>query len=169
MELLTKLGIDWRLLVAQIVNFAILLAVLRAFVYKPVLEMLERRSKTIEKGLRDAKEGEEKLNKAEKFQDEKIAQAEREVGRILESARHDAEKISKQIVVDAHTQAEDILKRARFQLEEEKVAMMEALRRHVTDLIITATGKILKREFSDSDQKRLSEALLKEMETVAAN
>lgn len=166
MELLTKLGIDWKLLVAQIVNFAILLVVLRAFVYKPVLEMLERRSKTIEKGLKDAKESEEKLSNAEKFQDEKIRAAEREVGKILESARQDSEKMSKQIVADAHAQAEEILKRTRLELEEEKVAMMEALRRHVTDLIIAATSKILKREFSDSDQKRLSDALLKEMKTA---
>mgnify|MGYP001588456271 CR=1 FL=1 len=61
MELISKLGIDWKLLVAQIVNFFILLFVLYKFAYKPVLEMLEKRSKTIEKGIHDAKASEERL------------------------------------------------------------------------------------------------------------
>ncbi|MFA5800107.1 MAG: hypothetical protein WC840_04070, partial [Candidatus Peribacteraceae bacterium] len=55
MELLTKLGINWQLLLAQIVNFLIVLGVLGAFVYKPILNLLDARTERIRKAMEDAK------------------------------------------------------------------------------------------------------------------
>ena len=48
-ELFSKLGIDWKLLIAQIINFLVLLFVLYKFAYRPILSMLEKRTKKIEK------------------------------------------------------------------------------------------------------------------------
>lgn len=163
MELISKLGIDWKLLVAQMINFFILLLVLYKFVYKPVLDVLEKRSKAIEKSVHDAKKSEETLRQIETLKDEKIAAAEREIGRLMDSARHDAEIMKKEIVVAANTQAEELLKRARTQMQEEKDRMMTDIRHEVTGIIIQATGKILKKEFSESDQGRLLEAISLEM------
>ena len=64
-ELLTKLGIDLKLLVAQIVNFLILLLVLYKFAYGPIVAMLEKRQKKIEKGLKEAEEAHKKLEESE--------------------------------------------------------------------------------------------------------
>ena len=55
MELLTKLGINWQLLLAQIVNFLIVLGVLGIFVYKPILNLLDARSERIRKSMDDVK------------------------------------------------------------------------------------------------------------------
>ena len=163
MELLTKLGIDWKLLIAQMVNFFLLLLILYKFVYKPVFYVLDRRSKTIAQGLHDAKKSEEILAQVEKIKDEKITNAEREVGRIMDSARKDAENMKKEIIAVAASQAEELLKRARAQMQEEKNTMMSEIRSEVTDIIVQATGKILQKEFSESDQKRLLDAISHEM------
>ena len=53
MDVFAKLGIDWKLLIAQAVNFGILFLVLRRFAYKPMLDFLENRSAQIDKGLKD--------------------------------------------------------------------------------------------------------------------
>ncbi len=166
MELITKLGIDWKLLVAQIVNFTILLVVLYKFVYGPVLAMLEKRTKTIEKGLHDAKVSEEKLIAIEKLSQERMSATEKEVGALLDRARHDAEGMKKDILAAAQTQADDLLRRTRLQIEEDKQKMLQEVKSEVTTHIVKLTGKLLEREFSDADQKRLAEALSKEMKSA---
>ena len=65
-ELITKLGIDWKFLIAQIVNFLVLLFVLYKFAYGPILAMLEKRQKKIEKGLKDAEAATKNSKKAKK-------------------------------------------------------------------------------------------------------
>lgn len=162
MELIHKLGIDWKLLIAQIVNFFILLFVLYKFVYRPVLEMLDKRSKTIEKGIADAKASEERLTHIEKMQAERMAQTEKQVGKLLDQAKADAEAMKKDIVVAAHAQAEDLLRRSRIQMEEEKQKMIQDVKKEVTAFIVLATGKLLEREFSTIDQKRLADVIANE-------
>ena len=61
MELLSNLGINGKLLLAQIVNFFILLYILKRFAYKPILKVLDDRKEKIEKGLRDAENAKDKL------------------------------------------------------------------------------------------------------------
>jgi F-type H+-transporting ATPase subunit b len=165
MELLTKLGIDWKLLVAQIVNFFILLVVLYKFVYNPVLNMLDRRSKVIEKGITDAKLSEERLAQIQKMQDEKMAATSREIGALLEQAKVDAEMVKKDLIATASLQAEDLLRRAKVQNAEEKEKMLYEVKREVASFIVDAASKILEREFSHADQKRLAEAVTREMQS----
>lgn len=159
MELLHKLGIDWKLLIAQIINFFILLFVLYKFAYKPVLHMLDKRAKTIEKGISDAKASEEKLAAIERLRDEKLAQAQKEIGSMLEKARLDAEAVKKELIDAANKQVEDLMRRTRLQIEEEKRKMIADVKREVAQFIIAATGKILEKEFNADDQKRLTEAV----------
>lgn len=163
MELINKLGIDWKLLVAQIVNFFILLVVLYKFVYKPVLHTLEKRSKIIEKGMRDAKESEEKLLQVEHLQKTRLAETEKEIGRLFETAKNDAEVLKKNIIEKATSEVQDLLKRTRLQLEEEKQKMIQEVKRELGSFVVQATGKLLEREISPADQKRLMEAIVKEM------
>lgn len=168
MELIEKLGLDWKLLLAQVVNFLILLVILYKAAYKPVLQALEKRSKMIEKGIHDARASEEKLTAVEKLTQEKIAVAERTVGELIQGARTDADTIKKDLIVAAHAQSEEMLNKARLQMKEEHAKMLEDVRHEVTAIVIQATAKMLEREFSTEDQKRLLTAISKEMKTTAA-
>ncbi|MBI4994616.1 F0F1 ATP synthase subunit B [Candidatus Peregrinibacteria bacterium] len=163
MELITKLGIDWKLLIAQIINFLILLFILYKFAYRPILEMLQKRSKTIEKGMHDAKASEERLKEIEQTRRSILDEAARSVGKLLEKAKTDAETMKKDLMAEASAQAEDLLRRTKAQVAEEKEKMTEDVKKEVAKFIILATGKILQREFSDADQKRLADAVALEM------
>lgn len=163
MELISKLGIDWKLLVAQIINFFILLFVLYKFAYKPVLGMLEKRSKMIEKGVHDAKASEERLKEIEQTRRRILDEASREVGKMLEKAKADAETMKKDLMATASEQAEDLLRRTKALVAEEKEKMTEDVKKEVAKFIILATGKILQREFSDADQKKLADVVALEM------
>lgn len=163
MELLTKLGVDWKLLLAQIINFFILMVVLYKLVYKPVLDLLDKRAKTIEKGVSDAKESEKRLQEIEKTRQESMAQTRKEMGRMLDQAKTEADQVKKDLMAAAQTQADDLMRRTKIQIEEEKTKMISDVKREVGAFIIKATGKLLEREFSQADQSRLSQAIMKEM------
>jgi F-type H+-transporting ATPase subunit b len=166
MELISNLGIDWKLLVAQIVNFCILLFILYKFVYKPVLDMLDKRTAMIEKGVTDAKLAEEQLVKTEKMRDEKMKEAKLEIGKMLDTAKSEAEAMKKELIEASSIQAQDLLRRAKIQIEEEKTKMMEEVRREVGKFIVTVVGKVIEKEFSAADQARLVDAVAHEMKSV---
>ncbi|PIR50188.1 F0F1 ATP synthase subunit B, partial [Candidatus Peregrinibacteria bacterium CG10_big_fil_rev_8_21_14_0_10_54_7] len=67
MELLTKLGINWQLLLAQIVNFAIVVGVLSFFLYKPLLNLIDTRRERIRKAMEDAQRIENQAKEMEEL------------------------------------------------------------------------------------------------------
>ena len=87
MEILNQIGIDGKLLLAQAVNFLILLFLLHRFAYKPMLAFLEKRSDRIEKGLRDAEEAEKRLVQAAENEEKVLAKAREEAKKIIADAR----------------------------------------------------------------------------------
>ena len=132
-ELISKLGIDWRLLVAQIVNFLILLGILYKFLYKPVLAMFEKRASVIEKSLADAKKIEENLTAAETARDAKILEARNEAKKIIEKAHHSAESQVREMMEKSRAAAAAVVKSSREQIAEEQAKMFEAAKGKVAD------------------------------------
>lgn len=90
MEALANLGIDWKLLLAQVVDFVIVLLVLKRFAYQPMLKLLDERTAKIEKGLADAEHAGQKLSEIETKED--IAEARTEAKRILAETDEVAKK-----------------------------------------------------------------------------
>ena len=116
-------------------QFFILLFVLYKFAYKPVPEMLEKRSKTIEKGIHDAKASEERLKEIEQTRRKILDEAAREVGKLLEKAKADAEAMKKDLMADANEQAEDLLRRTKALVAEEKEKMTEDVKKKSQNLL----------------------------------
>lgn len=143
MELLANLGIDWRLLIAQLINFVVLLAVLYKFLYKPVLKLLHERTTRIEEGLKNAQEVERKLNEASAQYDKKVLEARGEAQKIVEAARLDAEKVRAELAADAHKEAEKIMASGRAHLAAEKEKIMHEAEHELSDLVAEATEHVL--------------------------
>ena len=161
MELLNSLGIDWKLLIAQIVNFLILLLVLYKFAYGPVLKMLNERTKKIEKGIQDAEASGKKL--------EEIAAREKGV---LDEARHQAQEMVKraedaavlqaeEIVLDAKEQTEKMVEAARVQIEQEKNKILAEAKTEIAGLVMMATEKIIGEKLDGEKDKELIREAIK--------
>lgn len=160
-ELISKLGIDWRLLIAQIVNFLILLGILYKFLYKPVLAMLEKRTSTIKKSLEDAKKIEENLKAAEAARDAKIMEAREESRKIVEKARGLAEAQSNEIVAKGKAAVEAVVKQSKEHIVAEKTKMLEDAKGKISELVFAATEKILREKLNEKSDKKLIEEALK--------
>lgn len=155
MELLEKLGINPVLLVTQIINFLVLLFILKKFLYKPILEMLERRRTKILEGLKKAQEIEKKYQETERVQEEKLYQARVRAGEILQEAKERVEKMQQEILKKSEKEAEVILEKAKKEIENERLKMLQEVRSEIAYLVVLALQKILAKELDKRTQERL--------------
>ena len=151
--------IDWLTVGAQIVNFLILVALLKRFLYRPVLDAMDRREKRIAQQLRDAEQRERQADaRASEFQD-KSADIERRRQELLDQARDEAEAERRSRLHQARTEVEQQRGRWHAQLEQEwedvrkslmghlAGAATEAARRALADLADTTLEQAMTRAF----------------------
>ena len=143
MSVLAKLGVDWKLLIAQAVNFLVLLWVLRRFAYRPMLEFLEKRTEKIESGLRDAELAAEKLAEIEAKEREVLDEARKESAAIVARARESAEKTADRIMIESRKESERILAETRKKIEAERESARADMKRELAGLVMLATEKVL--------------------------
>lgn len=163
MELLAKLGINWTLLIAQIVNFLIVLGVLTYFVYRPFLDLLDKRRAKIAKSMEDAKRIENQMQELEAMRMEELKKLDRESGEYLEKIRAKAAEMQEQMISSAKREAEGLLVNAQKRIEEERRKMFEEVMATVNRIVIRMTEKILEREFSAADQERILKSFQEEL------
>lgn len=166
MDLIDKLGIDLKLLIAQIVNFAILLFILTKLIYKPLLKVLDDRKKMIAKSVDDSKKIEDRLAAIEADKDKVLANAGKEAMVIVEKAKKEAEEEHVKIIAAAKKEISTLAERYRAQLKEEKSEIMNEVKKEVAELVVLSSEKILGREFSPDDQSRLESAIKEEIKSV---
>ncbi len=166
MELLLKLGVDWKLLIAQIVNFTILLGILTFFVYRPLIDLLDARRERIAKAMEYAKSVEEQARELERFRLEQLKKVDQEIGAMLERGKRAAENVRDKILEEAKREANAVLAKGRRQLEDERVQVLHDVQASLATMIVRMTEKILEREFSDADQKRLLSSLEKDIPSL---
>jgi F-type H+-transporting ATPase subunit b len=143
MEIFAKLGIDWRLLVAQGVNFAILLLLLKRFAYRPMLTFLEERAKRIEQGLDDAKEAKKTLQTMKEQEADMLHKAQAQAKQIIEEARQEGKLQGEQLHQKAKADAEAMMEQAKQSLLLEKEALMREARTEIAEVVLLATEKVL--------------------------
>ncbi len=162
MELLQKLGIDWRLLVAQLINFLILFFVLYKFLYKPVINFLENRREKIEKGLRDAEKIGEELEKTKELHDREIKKAKQEAMAIVEEAQRVAEASGQEIKTKTKAEVEKLITAAKNQIIQEKDKMMVEVKKEAAILVLAVAEKVVGKSFDGKMQQKLIEESLRE-------
>lgn len=140
-ELIHKLGIDWKLLLAQAVNFLIILGILRFTVYKPLLKMLGERRRRIEQGLKDSEEASKKLGEVDAAYKQKIAEAEKESLVILSKLERHAKEKEAEILRIAKSKETEILATAEKIAEAKKKESEALVYKEAVSLVKSAVAK----------------------------
>ena len=161
-ELFPKLGIDWRLLIAQLVNFLILLFVLRRFAYKPLLKLLDERKQKIADGLANAQKAKSNLEEAEKERQEIISTAKKGASEIINLAETAAQKNREETLKEAKAGVEKIVTEARKQIDSEKSKMIGEIKSEISELVMLAAEKTASIKLDDKKDKELIEKIIKE-------
>ncbi len=121
-DLIKNLGLDWKLFLAQAVNFFIVLVVLRLTIYKPLLEFLAKRRTKIEEGIAKSEEAEKRLHEISELKKNKMKEAEEEAMKMMKSAELRAEEQTQKILDDAAKKEAGMMKTALERIEAEKMA-----------------------------------------------
>ncbi len=128
----------------QIINFGILLFILKRFLYKPLIAMLEKRGKIIKKGLDDAEAAQIKLESAEEKKNKIISDSNQEASEIIEKSKKRGEISGQEIVNNAQNRAESIIKNADLLAQEIQDKTMFETKDKITQTAILAAEKIMK-------------------------
>lgn len=144
-QLFDAFGIDWKLLIAQAINFGVLLAVLTYLLYKPVLKTLDERSALIKKGVVDAEEATKKLEEADDTAKARLQEAEGEAEGLVARARDEAGSERSRIVKEAEARASHIEKDAEARAKEAKEQALKESEREIARLAILAAEKAIRK------------------------
>ena len=158
-----RFGVDWPHLLAQIVSFGIVCAVLYLLAYKPILKMLEARRQQIASGLANAKKIEAELARIEIERRDVLAKADAYGKQLIEEARAAAARVRTEETQKAAAAAEQILVRAQETSERERARMLAELKREVGQLVLRTTASVTGKILTSDDQRRLSEETARQL------
>ena len=149
------LGINLGYLLVQILNFAIIFVVLRVWVYKPILGLLERRRQRIAQGLEDARVAAEARANAEKEAQAILGQAQADANQRVRESAERAEQVAREIHAAAEKDAAAVREAAAGEAEQARSAALGELRGQVAALAIAAAQKLIGESLDEKRQRHL--------------
>ena len=154
----------WEILIA-LLNLLLLTWVLKKFLFKPVMKVLDERRAKIDGDYLEAQQANEKAQEARSNYEAALAGAHQEADMILNDATRRAEHRGNEIVQDARDKASDIRKQAEVDALLEKKKAEEDIRKEIADVSTRLTGKLLEREITEEDHRMLIDSFLQEIGT----
>ena len=166
MEGLAGLGINVPVLLAQIVNVVILLVVLYFVAYKPVMRMLDQRSKRIKDSMEQVDAIKEQAARTEEEVKKQLEAAGKEGQKRIAQAAQAGEEIREKAKQSARQEAEALITRARGEIQRERDEAISELRKEVADVTITAAEKVIDRSLDKKAHRELIDKVLEESDAL---
>lgn len=154
------IGIDLRSLILQIINFAILLLLLKKFAYKPILDILDNRYKKVEESLKNAKDVEQLKASLEKEKETILKDAHAKAQGILEQSKKQAAEILITAEQKAMERDQQLLAAANAKIANETEQVRRSLFSEAATFISHATEKVLGKKINaTTDHEIIKEAI----------
>jgi len=157
-----SLGINLPLLVVFIINFIVLFVLLRLFLYKPVLKMLDERAKRTKEGMELAEATKREYEQAKGEVQKQIEKGRQEAQAIIAQAIQTGERLREESRQEATKQAQVIVDRTRVELETERDKIINEMRREFVDISIAAAEKVIKETLDKEKHRKLIEETLQQ-------
>ena len=162
-KILAEFGVQPVLLAAQVVNFLILLFLLKKFLYKPVLKVLETRKMRIAQSLKQAEEIEKRLGEIADREEEAILRSAREGEKLIKEAG----EYSAKLIDDGRKEYENLVKRgmedSRRLAEVEKFKVMQEVKENIGGILIIALQKVTGKILTEKEKKEILEKEIKNL------
>lgn len=149
------LGLNLGYILVQIVSFLVLFLILSAWVYKPLVNMLENRRVTIKKGLEDARIAEEARENAEAEAEEIMRAKQAEASELMREATFRAQELEKEMKIAAEKEIAEMKAQARVEVEEERNQILGEVRGQIAALAMAATQKLVGEAMDEQRQRAL--------------
>lgn len=149
------LGLDPKFLLIQAISFVLLVIVLTKFAFRPLLNILEARQKSIRDDLDQAESRRLEMERLQKDYETRLAQIEDEARDKIQQAIKQAEGIRDEILAKARTESEQVLAAGREEIERDRIRSMAQMRNEVADLAIHAAQSIIGKNLSSEGHDQL--------------
>ncbi len=150
--------IDWKIIIAQGVNFIIVLFVLNYLIVKPLKKLMKERSLTIIGGLNDAKLNKELLSNTQKEYDIVLNKAKMEAHTLYQEGKVEAENKKRKMIEDAKEEVDLMIQNGKKALEVEKIKIIDEAKQEIVSLVVRATEKLLETHKDENfDDKALEQ------------
>ena len=160
------LGINLPTLLAQIVNFGILFGLLYLVAYKPIMRMLDERSRKIKDSMEQTEAIKQQAEHAEEEVKKQLETAGKEGMEIMARAMHTGEEMRQKAQQEARQDAETIITRARVEIQQERDGAIDELRKEFADLTIMAAGKVIEKSLDKQTHRQLIDKVLEQSTTL---
>ncbi len=157
-----RLGLDWKLFIAQLFNFAVIIAILYKWVFKPVGKKLQERSDKIDKALKDAADIESQKIEFDEWKQQSMQDARKEASEIISKAEMEAVAEKEKILAMTKEEQSKILRQTKAQIQSEQKQAVEEAKAEVADLVTTAAEKVLRSKIDEKKDKELIAGAIKE-------
>ena len=163
---LANLGINLPILLAQIVNFVILFGLLYLVAYKPIMRMLDERSRRVRESMEQTEFIKQQAERAEEEAEKRIDVASKEGQELVARSVRTGEGIRQQAQQEAKQDAESLINRARLEIQRERDGAIDDLRKEFADLTIMAAEKVIEQSLDKKAHHELIDKVLKESATL---
>ena len=157
-----SLGINLPVLIAQLVNFTILLVVLRLVAWGPLMKMLDERRERIRESLDAAELAKSQVAESERRVQEQVEAGRRDAQNLIAQAQEIAARIQADARTQAQADAEATLARARNEIQLERDTAIADLRKEFADMTISAAEKVIGSSLDRNAHRRLIDEALAE-------
>jgi F-type H+-transporting ATPase subunit b len=159
-EVAATLGLDLPTFLWHLVNFIVLIALLTYFLYRPIGNMLDERSRRIEESLAAAEQARAEVARADREREEMLASTRREIQELMAQAQQTADRFQAEQRANAQQEAQRIIERAQQEAAAERDQAMSELRREVASLAVQAAERIIRQRLDGPAQQQLIEEFL---------
>lgn len=142
-SIISTFHIDWKIIVAQAINFAIVFVVLYIFALKPLSKLMAERSEKIAKGIDDAKINSKLLDETRAEYEAALTKARSEANKIFQDGKKEAEAKKVLMLEEAKKEVSVTIENGKKMLEAEKIKMVEEAKKEIVDLALKTAEKLI--------------------------
>lgn len=165
------MGLEWQTIiqslnltiVANWINFGILVAVLSWLLFRPAKEFIQEKRETIKSRIDNAQEKEKTARELKEEREQELQEAKERRSEIIERAERRAEEIVEEGREEAEKEAERIVEQAKKEAEQEKQEAFDELEEEYVDMALAGAEKVLEREISREDHEKFLDSLFDEL------
>jgi F-type H+-transporting ATPase subunit b len=150
-----KLGINWALLIGQIFNVIFLVWLLSQFLYKPILNALNERTRRVQDSLSAADQVKQQLASAKKDYEAELAKGRQEAAGIVAQAQERAKSQEAEIIAQARRDADRIREEARTTAAQERDTLLSDAKGQIADLVTLTATRVLGAELQAKGHDQL--------------
>lgn len=154
----------WQMLIS-LCNLLILFLILKKFLYKPVLRVLEARKNAVEEQYSAAEDAKRTAEASRAEYAEKLSRAEAEADEMRKSAANEAKRHGERIVAEARDRADGIVRQAEAQIELDRKKAEADMKREIADVSTALAEKLIERELDSDSHRKLIDSFINEVET----